>query len=438
MKDRPKRTRLGIVQRFALRSMAFVVVMGLVLGLALTYFVRKVVIDESATTAQVAANALVLQHVRGLNLSVYPIPADLKTRLDTMMREDLEEAGISTIKLWNDQGVLLYSSDGEKVGESFSDHPPFRKAMSGRAEVELAFEADEENEAQVARIGRVIEVYAPLRVKGETVGVFEIYQRYDPVAKTIREFVTLLWLIIIAGSVPAYVLQLTLVKRTADDLCSAQGAVQELNERLKGSLEDMELYSLGTMQALVSAVDAKDSYTARHSIAVTDYAVAIARRMGLPDSEVKDIERAGLLHDVGKIGTPESILLKGGKITPEEFEVIKKHSEMGGHIVEAVPFLSKLMPTVRGHHERWDGSGYPDGLAGGQIPLYARILAVADAFDAMTSERPYRLPVTTDAAAAELERCANSQFDPAVVAAMLEAVKSGDANVVVHGAVPAG
>lgn len=424
--------RLGIVEQFALRSLVFVVVMAVLLGVTLSVAVRTLFIGEAAKTGQMTTTAIVAHHVAGIDLRARTLPASLIAVLDDMANEDLGAAGITTIKLWNSEGVLLYSSDGQKIGQSFADHPPFVAALAGQTEVEVAKEADAENEAQFARDGRVIEVYSPLIIDGRTVGVFEIYQRYAPVASVLNRFLALMWLVILGGSVPAYFLQLRLVRHTAHQLLAAQGDLAEVNQRLTSSLEDMELHSLGTLQALVAAVDAKDSYTARHSISVTDHAVAIARRMNLSAETIADVERAGLLHDIGKIGTPEMILLKPDRLTQGEFSVIAEHSEAGGHIVESVPFLAHLMPVIRSHHERWDGAGYPDGLAGESIPALARILTVADAFDAMISERPYRKPMSLEAARAEVVRCAGTQFDPAVVAALLEALDHGEIRVVDH------
>ncbi len=424
--------RLGVVEQFAVRSLGFIVIMAVVLGVIISVSVRSLFISETAKTARVTANAIVVDHVRDEDLSVSVLSPELTRELDRMAFESLAGAGITTIKLWNPDGVLLYSSDGEKVGESFADHPSVASALAGIETVEIPTQVDDENEAQFTRDGRVIEVYAPLTIAGKTVGVFEIYKLYAPVSTAINRFLVLMWLVIIGGSVPAYFLQLRLVRRTANELTAAKGDLAEVNERLGASLEDIELHSLGTLQAFVAAVDAKDSYTARHSIAVTDYATAIARRMGLSSEDVSDVERAGLLHDVGKIGTPESILLKSGRLTDEECHVINEHSGVGGHIIEGVPFLSHLMPVIRAHHERWDGGGYPDGLAGEDIPVLARVLTVADAFDAMTSERPYRKPVTVEAARAELLRFSGTQFDPRVVAALLAALDAEEVKVLVH------
>lgn len=426
------RRRFGIVEEFALRSLFFVIVMALLLGATISVAVRTLFVDEAAKTGMVTTTAVVSHHVVGVDLESPTLPPSVVAALDDMANEDLVGAGITTIKLWNSRGVLLYSSDGQKIGQSFADHPPFAAALAGKTEVEVANKADAENEAQFTRDGRVIEVYSPLVIDGRTVGVFEIYQRYAPVASTINRFLLLMWLVILGGSIPAYFLQLKLVGRTADQLLATQDDLVEVGKRLTASLEDMEIHSLGTLQALVAAVDAKDSYTARHAIAVTDHAVAIARRMGLSAETIADVERAGLLHDVGKIGTPETILLKPERLTDDEFSVIAEHSEVGGHIIESVPFLAHLMPVIRSHHERWDGAGYPDGLMGERIPAMARILTAADAFDAMISERPYRKPLSLEVARAEMVRCAGTQFDPAVVTALLEALDHGEIRVVDH------
>jgi putative nucleotidyltransferase with HDIG domain len=138
------------------------------------------------------------------------------------------------------------------------------------------------------------------------------------------------------------------------------------------------------------------------------------------------LERAALLHDIGKIGVPEALLLKPSALSPEDYERVKEHSEAGARILETVPFLADVVPIVRHHHERWDGSGYPAGLAGEDIPFLARVLAVADSFDAMVSERPYRGPLPRRLAIDEVVLCSGSQFDPAVVDAFVAWAETTD------------
>jgi len=169
------------------------------------------------------------------------------------------------------------------------------------------------------------------------------------------------------------------------------------------------------IKSLVSTIDAKDEYTHDHSVKVTEYCIAMAESMGLTGTERKDIELAAILHDVGKIGVPESILLKKGKLTDEEFAQIKTHPVKGESIVNQVVELKNVALIVRAHHERYDGRGYPDGLAKQSIPLGARIMAVADSYDAMTSNRPYRNSLSHNTAVKEIVKNSGTQFDPEVV-----------------------
>ncbi len=178
-----------------------------------------------------------------------------------------------------------------------------------------------------------------------------------------------------------------------------------------------------SVQSLAEALEARDPYTRRHSELVTRYSVAIAQKMGLATNMVKDIRQAALLHDIGKIGIRESIFLKEGPLTPEERAIMETHSAISAQILKPLRFLEKIIPIVYHHHERYDGKGYPDGLKGEDIPLGARIIAVADTFEAMTADRPYRKALPVDVAYQEIEKNAETQFDPKAVAVFLEISK---------------
>ena len=181
-----------------------------------------------------------------------------------------------------------------------------------------------------------------------------------------------------------------------------------------------------TVSALASLVDARDHYTGDHTVEVVELSRRIAVALGLQSDEVRIVELAARLHDIGKVAVPDAILLKPSRLTPEEWALIRRHPGVGADVLLQMPSLEALAPIVRGHHERFAGAGYPDGLIGEAIPFGARIVAVADAFAAMTSDRPYQNRVSESEALRELDRCAGDQFDPAVVAALHGLVVSGE------------
>ncbi len=197
-------------------------------------------------------------------------------------------------------------------------------------------------------------------------------------------------------------------------------ANQNLKMRTSDLVEQQRSLFLSTVKSLVTAIDAKDEYTRHHSARVTEFTLKIAKSMDFSTKEMEDLELASLLHDIGKIAVPESILNKPGPLTDEEYAVIKEHPVRGEGILKPMVELKEISMVVRSHHEHYDGTGYPDGLKGLGIPLGARIMAVADAYDAITSERPYRKGASHWAAVKEITRCSGTHFDPNVVQHFLE------------------
>jgi HD-GYP domain-containing protein (c-di-GMP phosphodiesterase class II) len=187
---------------------------------------------------------------------------------------------------------------------------------------------------------------------------------------------------------------------------------------------DAPVSGFDVLHGLVLAVDTKDRYTKRHSEDVARYGVFLAHRLGLPADLLRSIHLAGLLHDVGKIGIPDPILRKPGKLTAAEYEIVKQHVALGHMIVRDVPDLDLVRAGIRHHHERWDGDGYLDRLAGEEIPLIARILAVGDAFSAMTTTRPYRKALDLREALTRLEDASGSQLDEDLVTAFVTGIET--------------
>jgi len=194
----------------------------------------------------------------------------------------------------------------------------------------------------------------------------------------------------------------------------------ELTASKKALLFDLRELFFTTIKSISSALDAKDTYTHGHSLRVTLFSLIICKELNLDEEFTGEIETAGLLHDIGKIGVPENILCKPGKLTDEEFNIVKLHPERGKKILNGIKRLSEVAFWLNSHHERWDGYGYPQKLKGEDIPLAARILAIADTYDAMTSDRSYRKGLPHETALAEIKRCAGSQFDSNIVDAFVK------------------
>jgi putative nucleotidyltransferase with HDIG domain len=192
------------------------------------------------------------------------------------------------------------------------------------------------------------------------------------------------------------------------------------------NLENKILYEsiffniMDTLKSLISSIQARDHYTEEHSQRVTSEAIRLAASMNCPSKDLESIKIAGALHDVGKIAVPDSILLKAGKLTDEEYMVIKNHPTIGENILKSIVLLDKERMIIQCHHERWDGNGYPQGLRGPDIPFLARILTVVDSFDAMNNNRPYRSALSKEDAIEELIRNKNTQFDPDIVDAYIK------------------
>jgi putative nucleotidyltransferase with HDIG domain len=195
---------------------------------------------------------------------------------------------------------------------------------------------------------------------------------------------------------------------------------------MQGSIRS-EYFS--AIYALAATIDAKDHYTYGHSENVSGYAVALAEAAGFDAEKTDIVKNAGLLHDIGKVGIPESILTKPDKLTEEEYDIMKRHVDISISIIKHVPGLIKVIPAIMGHHERYDGKGYPRGIVGENIPIEPRCLCIVDAFDAMTTDRPYRKALSVDQAVYELRLYSGTQFDPQLVEFFVKLFEEGKIKV---------
>ena len=273
-------------------------------------------------------------------------------------------------------------------------------ALEGKPRLMLKGIKVTESKSEMAETEIPSAISVPVKVKDNTIGVLNVSDRESGDNFT-GESVDLLMML------------------------ANQAAIAIENSRL---LEELQELFVESITALANAIDARDPYTRGHSQRVTEYSLRIAKRMNLPGEEIEYIQYAALLHDIGKINIRDDILHKPGKLTDDEFEEMQKHPVYGVKIMEPVKRFKTILPYMYHHHEKYSGKGYPLHLAGEDIPLAARIISVADSFDAMTSDRPYRKGFSAEEAVVELKRCSGTQFDPAIVEVFLEVLAQEKGN----------
>jgi putative nucleotidyltransferase with HDIG domain len=207
------------------------------------------------------------------------------------------------------------------------------------------------------------------------------------------------------------------LERYAADLRETFKEERARSQELSARSQELSRSYMATVRALSNAVEARDAYTGKHAERVAAYGIEIARALGIDRPDAPEIEFGFLLHDIGKVAIPDAILYKPGALTKEERELMARHPTIGADIIRGIEFLQDAAKVIRSHHERWDGTGYPDRLQGEEIPIAARVFAVADVFDALTTDRPYRPALTLDEARRMIVLGSGSQFDPSVVSA---------------------
>ena len=349
--------------------------------------------------------------------------------------EDLETAGTALLEracraLQAEEGAILLAEDAFTPGPAFGVPGRDGRLGSRRGDRELA--------AGAAAAGRPLaagpaarQAWCPMVVEGRAVGVLAL--RRGAGAPFTGDEQAAVELLATAAAVAVDRLRFlrlwsrkldqadaahSQLLRYADDLRTTFTAERRRAEQLREALDALELAYIATVRALATAVEAKDAYTGGHLSRVTAYGIEACRALGGDLAATPGLEYAFLLHDLGKIGVPDAVLNKAGPLTDEEWALMREHPAIGLRILEGVPRMDAVRAVVYCHHERWDGAGYPEGLKDEQIPLAARVFAAVDAFDAITTDRPYRAAVGVEEALRRLREAAGSQFAPDAVEAI--------------------
>jgi putative nucleotidyltransferase with HDIG domain len=227
-------------------------------------------------------------------------------------------------------------------------------------------------------------------------------------------------IIMALGLLALFFMLLGIINNASGTLVAQNESLQEQKKELEKSYKKLNDNYKNSIAALSNAVDARDPYTSGHSVRVADISVKIGKALGMSKDKINELELAALFHDIGKIGIPDNVLLKPGKLSESEYKIIKSHPQIGASILKDIDYLENILPMIIHHHEKYSGGGYPSGLKGDDIPLESRIIALSDSYDAMTSDRPYRRGMSHESAISEIIKHKGIQFDPSIVDAFME------------------
>jgi putative nucleotidyltransferase with HDIG domain len=421
---------VGLLWTFVLLS-AIVLAGGcLILSSVLTSAVRGQALDDAKLSlTQYANGVLAPRMIYGTTLRV----GDSSTSI--VLRDLAERPDILSVKVWNTDGTLAWANLApERIGKKFPVDGELAEVLETKEpRAELSALSDEEDAVEASALpDNVVEVYAPLFAgQQEVVGAYEIYADAQPLEASIAGRKRTIWIASITLFAFLWVLLMLLARNASQMLRRQTTALRERSAALSESYRLLEESSLEAIESLNATVEAKDPYTAGHSLRVQRIAVSIAQELGIPPKDIDAVRLGGLFHDIGKIAIPDVLLTKPGRLTEDEFELMKRHSSEGARIVSKFARVRESVPTVRHHHERWDGTGYPERLAGEDIPLLAMIVGFAEAWDSMTIERPYQRALRIEEAFEEVREHSGTQFSPRVVDAFFAAVakRPGDFGV---------
>jgi HD-GYP domain-containing protein (c-di-GMP phosphodiesterase class II) len=352
--------------------------------------------------------------------SLEPMTDDQYDEFNAFVQGDIIPTGRSRLRIWRWDAVLLYSSDSSaQIGQEFPASDELEAARQGKA---VSRVDDATDLVGTAGFGAqsFFHVFVPLSLDGTSgvQAVLEVEQPYLPVHDRIQRAETAIYVGVAGAMGFLYAVLCTVVMRGSRTVSKQRRQLVLHTQELRRSHDSM-------LQMLCAALDLRDQATKGHSLRVARLAVAVGEQMGLSEEQLTHLEQAAMLHDLSKMGLSDVILGKIGPLEEDEWEEIQKHPEMGYQIVRDIPFLHEAGEIILHHHERVDGGGYPKGLMGEEIPLGARIFAVVDAYDAMTSDRPYRRAGSHAFAVREIKRNSGTQFDTPAVEAFLAANSKG-------------
>lgn len=406
---------LSLTKKFVLYSLIIIVVIGIFAGRTLIMYTERHISQNFVN------HTVLIQEILKGTLKESDFEQDKKnltsSDFDKRIKKYVDKQGLVAIKIWSRKGEVLYSNSKGLIGKKFRVDDDLKKAFNGKLSYEESDLSDVENVFERPKYNSLLEIYSPVLINGRSVGAFESYFSMDPVIESVKKITLSIVILLSLGLGLLWITLSGLVNKASKTINQQNAQIKEFADQQVVSLKEIKEHYFGTIRSLAMAVEARDPYTSGHSNRTSHLSLQIGRQLRLPKEQLSILARAGMLHDIGKIGMPDSILSKNGPLTPQEWEKVKEHPIVSSTIVDSIPFLREISEIVKHHHEHYDGKGYPDGLASDSIPLEAQILSVADAHDAMTSDRPYRKALSTEEALRRLEEGKGQQFAPEIVEA---------------------
>ena len=404
---------------FAVVSMFVVALTGFGLSSFLAQSIKDGEVDDAVTEVRQHVASPVAARLAGEE-SLAPMTGAQYDEFNAFIQDDIVPTGRSSVRVWSSDGVLLYSSGSPAdIGQELPINAELGDARQGHAASRVDDSADVVGTAGFGA-QPLFHAYIPLSLDASpsVEAVLEVEQPYLPVRDRIQRAQTVIYIGVAGAMGFLYAVLSTVVLRGSRTVSKQRRQLVLHAQQMKRSHDSLQ-------QMLCAALDLRDRATKGHSLRVARLAAAVGEQMGLADDPLTDLEQAAMLHDLSKMGLSDVILDKPGPLDEDEWEEMQKHPEIAYQIVRDIPFLQRAGEIVLHHHERFDGGGYPRGLVGEEIPLGARIFAVVDAYDAITSDRSYRRAGSHASGVREIKRNSGTQFDPRVVDAFLTANNKG-------------
>lgn len=406
----------SLIKSFSIYSLVAFIITGIILS----YFISNHIRDDKLTNFK-DNSYFVMDSIfkNSLNEADYEdiIVSSKKDIILKSLADVIDYYKMDSITVFNNEGAMILSSDNLINGEEIAGDTNVKKILDYK--VPYIITKPYKLETNIA-VKEVFKIYTAVEYGQQVIGVYEIVVPYDEISAHINMLKSIIYRTLFLGLFMLFLLLLKIIFNASKTLINQNKELIIKKIKLEESYNKLNLSYKNTVVALSNAVDARDSYTAGHSTRVAEISLEIGKVLGLSEERLSDLEYAALFHDIGKIGIPDYILNKNGKLTDDEYDKIKQHPDIGVGILKTIDFMIEGLSAIHYHHERYDGKGYPAGIKGENIPLGARIIAIADTYDAMTSNRTYRNGLSHKAAVNEILNNKGLQFDGKLVDAFIK------------------